>query len=46
MSATAAAAAAVTVNEDDRYDEDPYPIIIDEIAKTVVVHKIIHPFKN
>ena len=40
-SATAAASAtatAVAVKENDRNDEYPYPIIVYEIAKTVVVH--------
>ena len=43
-SAAAAAAAAVAVNKNDRYDKDPYPIIVYEIAKTVVVHIKTYPF--
>jgi hypothetical protein len=47
--ATAAAATAtvdvtagistVAVYEDDGYNDEPYPVIVNEIAKTVVVHK-------
>ena len=29
----------VAVYEDDSDDDEPYPVIVDEIAKTVVVHK-------
>ena len=36
--AASATAAAVAVKENDRNDEDPYPIIVYDVAKTVVVH--------
>ena len=40
MLATASATAvAVAVYDNDRNNEDPYPVIVDNVAETVVVHK-------
>ena len=42
--AAAATTVTVAVNKDDSYDEDPYPVIVKKIAKTVVVHIKTYPF--
>lgn len=41
---SSAAATTVAVNENDRHDEDPNPVIVYKIAKTVV-HSVTYPFK-
>lgn len=41
-----ATATVVAADKYDRYYKDPYPIIVDEIAKTVVVHKYNLSFQD